>query len=297
MRRRTFVGSLATVGLTAAAFDRPLGVNLYTVRRPLASEPAETYRALAAIGITTLEVRPANLLQHASMIRDAGLKPVHMFIDSAIVTGAWDEWGKFSAQMAARMKLPPPQPNAARPSIGEMIELAKRHGVGRIGISMILAGEREGAIDQMNAAGETCAAAGIELYYHNHAFEFNGPRGKRYIDQLHRRLSRRVRLELDVFWAASSGVNPAELILEWKGRVRSLHLKDVARGTPRPESEITVAPSAFAEVGGGTVDWPAVLKAARRAGVEHYLIEQDFTPGDPIDSVRRSFQFLRKLNV
>ena len=34
------------------------------------------------------------------------------------------------------------------------------------------------------------------------------------------------------------------------------------------------------------LDWPKILKAAQAAGVKHYFVEQDQTPGNPIDSLR-----------
>ena len=86
MRRELLLAAPAL--LAAKPFALPIGINLFTVRGPLAQKPAETYKALAAIGIKTLELRPVHLMQHASMIADAGLKPVHMFIESATITGA-----------------------------------------------------------------------------------------------------------------------------------------------------------------------------------------------------------------
>lgn len=40
---------------------------------------------------------------------------------------------------------------------------------------------------------------------------------------------------------------------------------------------------------------PAVLNAAAAAAVEHYFVEQDHTAGDPIDSLRKSYAYLRSL--
>ena len=77
------------------------------------------------------------------------------------------------------------------------------------------------------------------------------------------------------------------------GRVPLLHLKDKAPGTPVMYNE-TVARAAFKEVGSGVIPWPAVLRAAASAGVEHYFVEQDQTPGDPVDSLRQSFAYLSK---
>jgi hypothetical protein len=39
-----------------------------------------------------------------------------------------------------------------------------------------------------------------------------------------------------------------------------------------------------------------VLRAAKPAGVEHYFVEQDQTPGDPVESLRISYQYLSKLD-
>jgi hypothetical protein len=44
------------------------------------------------------------------------------------------------------------------------------------------------------------------------------------------------------------------------------------------------------------MDWPKVLRAAAVANVAHYFVEQDQTPGDPLDSLRQSFGYLSKLN-
>ncbi|MBM3797189.1 MAG: hypothetical protein FJW31_24780 [Acidobacteria bacterium] len=171
MLRRRHLLKVAAGTATAAAkpFSQPIGLNLFTVRTPLAKAPAETYRGIAEAGVKVLELRPPNLQQHAAMMRDAGLKPVHMFIDSAIVTGAWDEWQAFMTAMAARYKIGAPPAPARRPTLADMIDLAKAHGVQRIGTSMLLPGERAGAIPQLNRASEQCAAAGLEFYYHNHA--------------------------------------------------------------------------------------------------------------------------------
>jgi len=302
MNRRAFLRSAAAVpaaALGAKPFSAPIGVNLFTVRASLATAPAQTYQSLAEIGIKTLEVRPVHLQQHASMIRDAGLVPVHMFIESAILTGAWDEWQAFAQAAAARLKMPAPpaSANTAHPKLEEMIDLAVRHGVGRIGTSMLLPGERPAAIDAINKAAARCAGAGLEIYYHNHAAEFEGARGARFFDRLQRSLDPKVRLELDVFWAALGGEDPAALIRQWKGRVRSLHLKDAAAGVKFPGQELDVPPSAFRELGAGRLDFRSILRAAQRSGVEHYFIELDHSPGDPVQSVRNCFRYLRGLSV
>jgi hypothetical protein len=288
--RRNTLAALASLPLAAKPFSRPIGLNLYTVRTPLAAQPAATYKAVKAAGVELLEVRSVQLLQHAAMIADAGLKPVHLFIDSASITGAWDEW-------AAVMRSRGGPANPERPSLQSLIDLALKHRIQRIGTSMLLPKERESAFDAYNRAAELCAKGGVELYYHNHAYEFSGPKGSRFIDQLHARLDKRIRLELDVFWAAITGTSPVEVLSQWKGRVKSLHLKDLAPNTPAPASEFAVKQDAFREIGTGTLDFKAILNAAAKAGVEHYLIELDYSPGDPVASVANCVKALRALSL
>jgi sugar phosphate isomerase/epimerase len=71
-----------------------------------------------------------------------------------------------------------------------------------------------------------------------------------------------------------------------------LHLKDKAKDAPVQYTE-DVPRTAFKEVGSGVLDFPAILKAAPAAGVKHYFVEQDQTPGDPLDSLRKSFEYLK----
>jgi sugar phosphate isomerase/epimerase len=74
-----------------------------------------------------------------------------------------------------------------------------------------------------------------------------------------------------------------------------LHLKDKAKDVPRQFTESGLPKDAFQEVGSGVLDFPAILKAAPAAGVKHYIVEQDQTPGDPLASLRKSFNDLKPL--
>ena len=85
------------------------------------------------------------------------------------------------------------------------------------------------------------------------------------------------------------------MLARYKGRTPLVHLKDKAKDTPDRFNE-GVPRTAFKEVGNGTLDWSKILKAADAAGVEHYFVEQDQTPADPVESLRQSFAFISKVN-
>lgn len=53
----------------------------------------------------------------------------------------------------------------------------------------------------------------------------------------------------------------------------------------------------FGEVGEGNLDWPAIVQASRDIGVEYAIVEQDICPGDPFDSLKKSWDNLEKFGV
>jgi sugar phosphate isomerase/epimerase len=103
-----------------------------------------------------------------------------------------------------------------------------------------------------------------------------------------------VGLEMDAFWVSVGGNDPVELLKKYSGRVPLMHLKDKPAGMPVQYNE-SVAKTDFKEVGAGSLDFAAILRAASAAGVKHYFVEQDQTPGDPLVSLGQSFDYLRRL--
>nr|MBA3441788.1 sugar phosphate isomerase/epimerase [Pyrinomonadaceae bacterium] len=193
-------------------------------------------------------------------------------------------------------------PAAADYTLSQAIADAQKHGIEYMVVAYLFPQERGGPdfyrqfADQMNRAGEQCRQAGIKLCYHNHAFEFEAMEGTTPLDILMERFDKRfVDLELDVFWVAVAGSDPVQLIKKYSGRVPLLHLKDKAKGTERQTQESKVPRTAFAEVGNGELDFPAILRAASQAGAKHYFVEQDQTPGDPLSSLRQSYSYLKGL--
>lgn len=51
----------------------------------------------------------------------------------------------------------------------------------------------------------------------------------------------------------------------------------------------------FTEVGNGSIDFKRIFAEAETAGMQYYFVEQDQTPGNPIDSITTSFGNLKKI--
>jgi sugar phosphate isomerase/epimerase len=141
-------------------------------------------------------------------------------------------------------------------------------------------------IQRLGAAGKVMHEAGTVLAYHNHHFEFRRYGGQLLLDRLYRETDPRyLQAELDTYWIQYGGGNPVEWIRALNGRLPLLHLKDyMITADNKPD---------FAEVGAGNLSWPAIIAAADAAGCEWFIVEQDRCPGDPFESLRQSFEFLK----
>ena len=288
----TAMGALSGAALPAvsAQTKRPLGVQLYTVRTRLGPQADATLKAIADIGYKELELGRGELAQLAPIAKSYGLQPVSIHIEAPLVTGNWKAWPFLKVS----------EDNTLERALDE----ARRHGVRYAVVSYLMPSERGGGLafyeefaDRLNRAGEIGRKANVSIGYHNHGFEFEPlPDGRRPLDVLMARTDPSlVRLELDVFWAGITGANPIDLLRQYKGRVALVHLKDKGRDVVQATDERKVPPEAFKEVGGGALDFPAILKEAEGAGVQHYLVEQDHTPGDPLVSLRASYEYLQRI--
>jgi sugar phosphate isomerase/epimerase len=268
----------AALGATAGAAQlKTLGVQLYTVRTVLPQKPEETLKAIRAIGYREAEATYAGLDDLWPKLQASGLKPVSIHLDSKSVTQGkaddldpiFDKLKKRGFQYAVFPYLPEPE---------------------RGGIDVIKA-----IAEKLNRAGEKCRAAGMTFCYHNHAFEFATEKGATLfqvmLDNTDQKL---VAFEADLFWVSVAGGDPVEFLQKLAGRVPLVHLKDKAQGTEVMYKE-SVPKTTFKEVGSGVMDWPKILRAAAAAKVAHYFVEQDQTPGDPVESLRQSFGYLSKL--
>jgi sugar phosphate isomerase/epimerase len=145
--------------------------------------------------------------------------------------------------------------------------------------------ERAGAealAERLSALRERVAAAGFPLGYHNHRHELEPlADGTVTLDVLAELDG--LELELDLGWLWVAGADPVARLAQHAGRVPLVHAKDfVDRETDAP-------------VGAGSVGYERIVPAARDAGVEWLIVEQEEHAGDPLESTARSVEALRRL--
>ena len=190
----------------------------------------------------------------------------------------------------------------------------KRLGVKytRIGMMPFTAMVSKEATEAWAAEVEPYAARladeGITLCYHNHHVDLH-KFGEERIFDIVRRVAPSLFFEVDLHWVQRGGMAPLDMLKEYTGVCKLIHVKDF-RVTELPEEamELFIAGDfmkgydkfvnivEFAEVGQGNMNWPDLLPASVEAGAEHFFIEQDMTYGrDPFDCIKDSREYLASI--
>ena len=130
-------------------------------------------------------------------------------------------------------------------------------------------------------------AADVDLFLHNHAWEFAMIEGRLAYDHF-AELCPDVKFEIDTYWAANHGANdPAEQVAKFKHRAPFLHIKD---GPLEPDT-------AMMAVGQGKMDIPSVIAAADENVLRWLIVELDRCDTDMFTAVEDSYKYLISNNL
>ena len=140
--------------------------------------------------------------------------------------------------------------------------------------------------DTVNGLIEALSPHGVDLFLHNHWWEFaviEGRLGYHWLAEL----CPEVQFEVDTYWAANFGaVDVVAEVARVKDRAPLLHIKD----GPLEQGEAHVA------VGDGKMDIAAVIAAADPGVLEWNIVELDECDTDMMTAVERSYRYLAAMN-
>ena len=272
MTRRTFVQRSAAAAallagvpaLLADPLGLPIGFQSYVVRKSIATDFAGTMKGLAAAGYKTVELcspygysdfsslqqyKPAEL---RSMLNGFGLQCISA------------HWG----------------PKELFTDADKSIAYAKAFGMTQMAIAALgpfgfkgtpTADDVKRAVDPFNVFAEKAEAAGITPLLHNEGFVSLYIDGKPVYDMMIAQLRPNVKLQFQVS-TAQQGFDPLVYLPKYSGRFLSMHCQDWVKD---PSTKIGTRQ---VSLGKGVVDWPAVFKAAGKAGIKNYFVELEEDP-------------------
>ena len=168
-------------------------------------------------------------------------------------------------------------------SIGKVIAQAKFFGIKAVGCGWIphsgdsfTRQDAESAIKVFNKAGERLAKEGLTMFYHCHGFEFQpSPEGTLFDLMVQKTNPKKVKFQMDVYWAFHGGAVPELLLKKYPNRFISLHIKDMKIGQATGEYSGGTPLTSDVAVGTGQLDFQKIVRAAMQVGIKYYFIEDE----------------------
>ena len=288
LQRRVFFQFAAALvssrsGMTLANVTKSryrMGLQLYTVREPMARDAVGTLKQAKALGYRNFETygfEPDTVKYYGMPARE--FRKVLDDLALTTTTGHYD-LHQYLAQPAAAMTSYIDRCIEGALALNQKyITWAWLDPKSRSLDSFKLVAER------LNLIGAQAARAGLKVAYHNHDFDFLPHDGKIGYDIIMDETDPElVKLQLDLFWVAHSSARTAhELFQRQPGRFVMWHVKDMDEA------------KRYTELGNGVIDYTHIMGDAQLAGLEEYFVEQgDNFAVSPMKSIEVSADYARK---
>ena len=258
--------------LAAGLADEKLsfGFQVWTIRKDIVSNFAETLKKMASMGYSEVEMcsplgysmagfKPLNEMSGTEMkliIEDAGLKCTSSHFTGGELRNSLDNRIEWASQIGMKQMAQSMPTLPRNPTLDDWRKTAQ----------------------ELNLIGEKTKVAGIQMVYHNHHFEFEEIDGKLIYDLLLEELDPElVKMQFQVA-VIDKGFKAQDYFRKHPGRFISAHLADYST-----ELEKQVP------VGQGIVDWNDLFEASTTGGVRNYFVEMD------PETFEESAQFLMKV--
>ncbi|MDR3121159.1 MAG: sugar phosphate isomerase/epimerase [Clostridiales bacterium] len=143
------------------------------------------------------------------------------------------------------------------------------------------------AAKNLRAIAPKIRAAGFGFAYHNHAHEFAKDASGRYLIDLLSELvpAEEMDLELDLYWAAYAGADYLSWMRGKAGRVKLLHIKQIADFETKK----------CVDLDEGVIDFREIIKVGLELGVLHFILEQEEFAVSPYVSIKKGCEHILSL--
>ncbi len=253
----------------------PVSIQLFSLREDLEKDPRGTLTALKEMGYDGIEPYGGKDLygftteEFIEFMNDLGLKVPSAHISFETLLADTDGTLSFHKALGCKYLAMPYMMPSKLPG-GE---------------------EHDGVFEQMQMICEKGKEYGIQICFHNHETEFH-PYEDTYLMNYIMNNVPSLKAEYDTAWIAVMNVDPIEYIKTNADRCALIHLKDYYRS-----KEITEGRGELRPVGYGIQNIPHILDAAREAGVEWIVVEQDVAAfgKSNLECAKMSIDYLRQI--
>ncbi len=272
---KSFILSIAILCSSGFLSAQEIGLQLYSVRNEVKTDLKGTLGKVRAMGIKELEggeLYGMDVTTYRKMLDQMGYKMVSIGVDYDAMKGDLTKTISDAKALGATY----------------VVCFWIGHNGNEFGSKEI-----DEAAARFNRAGKILKEAGLNFCYHPHGYEFRPSiNGTLFDDLVAKTDASYVNFELDVYWAKQGCADPVSIIKKYPSRMKMLHLKDREHGTQcndtgGADEETNVI------LGKGDVNIKDVMKAAKKAGVKHYFIEDESTR--VMKQVPQSLQFIKSL--
>lgn len=283
MNRRKFIQLNSAAGLAVlfypfcseqdAARIKRFGIQLYTLRDVFGNDPEGILKQLASFGYKEIESYEGP----KGMWWGFGAKGFRQRIDDLgmkLVASHCDSEKDFERKAG----------EAAEAGIKYLVQASEKSG-------MSIKDYEQFAKD-CNVKAKICNSHGLKFAFHNHDKSFKMQDGTCGQEVLMKNTDPSVFFEMDIYWVVTGGQDPVEWLKKYPGRFTLCHIKDRSKN-PGPENGKNST-----DLGKGSIDFSSILKAAKKNGMEHFLVEQEFYPfGTSIDAARSDAGYMKTLKL
>lgn len=137
---------------------------------------------------------------------------------------------------------------------------------------------------ELKALAEKLSKAGFELYYHNHAHEFQEVPNTDLLTYLTAEVPA-LKLEVDTYWVAFAGLSVEEYLTKQAPVVGLLHIKEMQED-----------PTESTEIGKGILPIDCYVAFAKKQNLPWLIVEQEaFQTLEPLEAMAVNYQALAQI--
>ena len=263
-----------------------LGIQLYSIRDDMKSDPLGSLKKVAAMGYKHVEhanyvnrkLYGYSAVEFKKILDSLGLKmpsghtvmgKQHWDAAKNDFTDEWKMTVEDAATLGQQIVISPWLDESLRKTYDDM----KRY------------------MDVFNKSGELCKKSGMKFGYHNHDFEFSQKlNGITVFDILLQSTDPSLVVQqLDIGNMYNAGAKALDIMKKYPGRFESMHVKDEIKSTGGHDPyESTI-------LGKGVIPVKEIIDLGRKSGTKHFIIEQESYQGKtPMESITEDLKIMKK---